>query len=138
MKRKPLFVKMWIRIKDKLPPATEEDILVFNHHTKRIYIWTSCLARLHAQTELGKDAFHKPHALSYDRHISHWMPIWTVDGSISSDFEKIRQKAIKAGHEARKKAEEKRTATARATRLAEESRLALGGPKQRRVVRRKG
>ncbi len=73
MKKSELLKGLWVPIRKRLPPETNQIVLCWNWKTNTVHEWEAFIARSHAKVELGISDFDEaPDSLSWDRRISHW------------------------------------------------------------------
>lgn len=76
MNKRELLQSTWVPITKRMPPDSDELILVWNWVYKEPAVWLAHQARQHARIEIeetGDD-------LSWDRRISHWCKIYPPRG----------------------------------------------------------
>lgn len=80
MTKKEFFEQFWTKITVRLPPNDPlEIVLTYNASNGYISTWMSHQAHDHAEYTLRG----KQEELSWDRHFTHWMPVYPPEGKKS-------------------------------------------------------
>ncbi len=85
MKKRELLQRAWISIKRRLPPKTDEDLLVWNWFTGHATIMKGMFAHQKARQELAGNG----KALGVDGRISHWMSMPGPHGEKQDEASRI-------------------------------------------------
>lgn len=76
MEKREFMEQAWVHISKRLPKDEEHtQVLTYNSQTGYMYVWPSSQAREYAQLCLDNDT----EILSWDRHITHWMPLYAPE-----------------------------------------------------------
>lgn len=73
--KKDRLQEAWVPISKRLPPDTDEEILCWNYWQGKGITMTAWVARLAAEYLLEHEG-DKEMSISWDRRISHWMPVY--------------------------------------------------------------
>lgn len=80
MEKREFMEQAWIHIKKRLPKdEMNAQVLTYNSQNGYMYVWPSSMAREYAERCLSGDT----EILSWDRHITHWMPLYAPENCLT-------------------------------------------------------